>query len=68
MHQRAAVHGLTVVPIPGTRKPGRVAENTAAARITLSGPELALLEPVAGRVAGDRYPDMTFSSAAREEE
>lgn len=68
VHQRAAVHGLTVVPIPGTRKPGRVAENTAAARITLSGPELALLEPVAGRVAGDRYPDMTFSSAAREEE
>lgn len=68
VHQRAAVHGLTVVPIPGTRKPGRVAENTAATRITLSGPELALLEPIAGRVAGDRYPDMTFSSAAREEE
>ncbi|MFD8979637.1 aldo/keto reductase [Streptomyces sp. NPDC059564] len=68
VQQRAAVHGLTVVPIPGTRKPGRVAENTEATRITLSGPELALLEPIAGRVAGDRYPDMTFSSAAREEE
>lgn len=68
VHQRAAVHGLTVVPIPGTRKPGRVAENTAATRITLSGPELARLEPIAGRVAGDRYPDMTFSSAAREQE
>ncbi|GLV97184.1 aldo/keto reductase [Streptomyces lavendulae] len=67
VQQRAAVHGLTVVPIPGTRKPERVAENTAATRITLTGPELALLEPVAGRVAGDRYPDMTFSSAAREE-
>ncbi|MFD9571431.1 aldo/keto reductase [Streptomyces sp. NPDC059982] len=67
VQQRAAVHGLPVVPIPGTRRPGRVAENTAATRITLSGPELALLEPVAGRVAGDRYPDMTFSSAAREE-
>ncbi|MGO4456129.1 aldo/keto reductase [Streptomyces sp. M-16] len=67
VQQRAAVHGLTVVPIPGTRKPERVAENTAATRITLSAPELALLEPIAGRVAGDRYPDMTFSSAAREE-
>ncbi|MEU2828422.1 aldo/keto reductase [Streptomyces lavendulae] len=67
VQQRAAVHGLTVVPIPGTRKPERVAENTAATRITLTGPELALLEPIAGRVAGDRYPDMTFSSAAREE-
>lgn len=67
VQQRAAVHGLTVVPIPGTRKPQRVAENTAATRITLTGPELALLEPIAGLVAGDRYPDMTFSSAAREE-
>ncbi|MEU9001065.1 aldo/keto reductase [Streptomyces sp. NPDC048551] len=67
VQQRAAVHGLPVVPIPGTRRPGRVAENTAATRITLSGPELALLEPIADRVAGDRYPDMTFSSAAREE-
>ncbi|MDH6542057.1 aldo/keto reductase [Streptomyces lavendulae] len=67
VQQRAEVHGLTVVPIPGTRKPERVAENTAATRIALTGPELALLEPIAGRVAGDRYPDMTFSSAAREE-
>ncbi|MFG2617858.1 aldo/keto reductase [Streptomyces sp. NPDC048507] len=67
VQQRAVVHGLPVVPIPGTRRPGRVAENTAATRITLSGPELALLEPIADRVAGDRYPDMTFSSAAREE-
>ncbi|MER7513659.1 aldo/keto reductase [Streptomyces lavendulae] len=67
VQQRAAVHGLTVVPIPGTRKPERVAENTAATRITLTAAELALLEPIAGRVAGDRYPDMTFSSAAREE-
>ncbi|MCX4543725.1 aldo/keto reductase [Streptomyces sp. NBC_01565] len=66
VHQRAAVHGLTVVPIPGTRKPQRLAENAAAARITLSAAELALLEPIAGRVAGDRYPDMTFTSVERE--
>ncbi|MFD0267935.1 aldo/keto reductase [Streptomyces sp. NPDC127106] len=66
VQQRAQVHGLTVVPIPGTRRPERLAENAAATRITLTGPELALLEPVAGRVAGDRYPDMTFTSAARE--
>ncbi|MCX5198048.1 aldo/keto reductase [Streptomyces sp. NBC_00249] len=67
VHQRAQVHGLTVVPIPGTRKPERLAENTAATRITLTGEELALLEPIAGRVAGDRYPDMTSTSAARED-
>ncbi|CAL9411368.1 Aldo-keto reductase IolS [Streptomyces sp. enrichment culture] len=64
--QRAAVHGLPVVPIPGTRKPERVAENTAATRIVLTEEELALLEPIAGKVAGDRYADMAFTSAGRE--
>ncbi|MFI9200521.1 aldo/keto reductase [Streptomyces sp. NPDC053048] len=64
--QRAAVHGLTVVPIPGTRRRSRLEENTAATRIELTAGELASLEPVAGKVAGDRYPDMAFTSAGRE--
>ncbi|WP_406508795.1 aldo/keto reductase [Streptomyces sp. NBC_00212] len=67
VQQRAQVHGLTVVPIPGTRKRTRLLENTGATRITLSAEELALLEPVAGQVAGDRYPDMSSTSAAREQ-
>ncbi|MFE9400741.1 aldo/keto reductase [Streptomyces sp. NPDC006530] len=67
VQQRAQVHGLTVVPIPGTRKRSRLLENTGATRITLSAEELALLEPIAGRVAGDRYPDMSSTSAAREQ-
>jgi len=66
VQQQAAVHDLPVIPIPGTRKPGRVEENTAAARIALTEDELALLEPIAAKVAGDRYPDMTFASAGRE--
>ncbi|CAL9445584.1 Aldo-keto reductase IolS [Streptomyces sp. enrichment culture] len=66
VHQQAAVHGLPVVPIPGTRKPARVEENTAATRITLTEEELALLEPIAGKVAGTRYADMAFTSAGRE--
>ncbi|AQT72341.1 MULTISPECIES: aldo/keto reductase [Streptomyces] len=66
VQQRAAVHGLTVVPIPGTRRAERLRENVAATRITLAPAELALLEPIAAQVAGDRYPDMTFTSAARE--
>lgn len=66
VQQRASVHGLTVVPIPGTRKPGRLAENTAATRITLTAAELALLEPLASRVAGARYPDMALTSDSRE--
>lgn len=66
VQQRAAVHALTVVPIPGTRKRSRLQENAAATRITLTESQLAALEPIAAQVAGDRYPDMTFTSAARE--
>jgi aryl-alcohol dehydrogenase-like predicted oxidoreductase len=66
VQQRAQVHGLTVVPIPGTRKAERVRENAAATRITLSPTELERLEPIAAQVAGDRYPDMSSTSAARE--
>jgi aryl-alcohol dehydrogenase-like predicted oxidoreductase len=64
--QRAAVQGLTVVPIPGTTKRTRVEENTAATRVVLSDAELDVLEPIASKVAGDRYADMSFSSAGRE--
>ncbi|MDN3020492.1 aldo/keto reductase [Streptomyces sp. S.PB5] len=66
VQHQARVHDLTVVPIPGTRKAGRVEENTAATRIELTEEELALLEPIAGKVAGDRYADMAFTSAGRE--
>ncbi|MEU8676188.1 aldo/keto reductase [Streptomyces sp. NPDC048560] len=66
VQQRAEVHDLTVVPIPGTRKRSRLLENVAATRLTLTAQELALLEPIAGQVAGDRYPDMSSTSAARE--
>ncbi|MER5362546.1 aldo/keto reductase [Streptomyces sp. NPDC002785] len=66
VQQRAQVHGLTVVPIPGTRRSSRLLENVGATRLTLTAEELALLEPIAGQVAGDRYPDMSSTSAARE--
>ncbi|MFJ4687922.1 aldo/keto reductase [Streptomyces sp. NPDC088789] len=66
VQRRAAADGLTVVPIPGTRTPQRVEENTAATRIVLTPQETALLEPIARRVAGSRYADMTFTSAGRE--
>ncbi|MET8920941.1 aldo/keto reductase [Streptomyces sp. NPDC003509] len=66
VQQRAQVHGLTVVPIPGTRKRSRLLENTGATRLTLTEQELRSLEPIAGQVAGDRYPDMSSTSAARE--
>ncbi|MFD0419005.1 aldo/keto reductase [Streptomyces sp. NPDC127108] len=66
VQQRAELHDLPVVPIPGTRKRTRLEENTASTRITLTPAELALLDPIAARVSGDRYADMSFSSAGRE--
>ncbi|MEV8403514.1 aldo/keto reductase [Streptomyces niveus] len=51
--------GDDVVPIPGSKRPEHVAENAAAARITLSPGELAALEALvpAAEVAGERYPE-----------
>ncbi|MFG2426783.1 aldo/keto reductase [Streptomyces sp. NPDC048590] len=66
VQQRAEVHGLTVVPIPGTRKRSRLLENVGATRLTLSEQELGQLEPIAAQVAGDRYPDMSNTATARE--
>jgi aryl-alcohol dehydrogenase-like predicted oxidoreductase len=66
VHQQAARRGQTVIPIPGTRRPTRLEENTAATRIELTAAQLAELDTIADRVAGDRYPDMSFTSAARE--
>ncbi|MGK5500078.1 aldo/keto reductase [Streptomyces sp. URMC 125] len=66
VHRQASVHGLEVVPIPGTRRRSRVEENTAATRIELTEEELAALEPIASEVVGGRYADMGFTSAGRE--
>ncbi|MFI6155911.1 aldo/keto reductase [Kitasatospora sp. NPDC051170] len=66
VQQRAEVHGLTVVPIPGTRKRSRLLENAGAVALGLTAEELALLEPVAGKVDGDRYSDMQFTHVGRE--
>ncbi|MFI1967999.1 aldo/keto reductase [Streptomyces cinnamoneus] len=66
VQQQARVHGLTVVPIPGTRRRARLEENTAATRVELTADDLAALEPIAGKVAGDRYSDMSHTSADRE--
>jgi aryl-alcohol dehydrogenase-like predicted oxidoreductase len=66
VQQQASVWGMTVVPIPGTTKRTRVEENTAAARIRLGEPEMAELNTIAEKVAGDRYADMNMASSSRE--
>ncbi|MFJ8049753.1 aldo/keto reductase [Streptomyces luteogriseus] len=66
VQQQATIHDLPVIPIPGTRKPTRVEENTAATGIVLTDEQLDLLDGIAAQVAGTRYADMTFTSAGRE--
>lgn len=66
LHQQTDVHGVAVVPIPGTRKASRLQENLAAVGVTLTADELRQLEPIATQVSGDRYPDMQDTAAARE--
>ncbi|WP_330288760.1 aldo/keto reductase [Streptomyces sp. NBC_00576] len=61
LHHRSAVHGLPVVPIPGTRSPARVEENTAAATLVLGADELAALEPMAAQVSGSRLIGLNFT-------
>jgi len=54
--QRREALGVTVVPIPGTRRRERVEENAAAAELRLTEVELAALEPIGGQVAGAAWP------------
>jgi aryl-alcohol dehydrogenase-like predicted oxidoreductase len=50
--------GDDIVPIPGTRSPERVAQNTAAARVTLTPGDLDRIHRILPRgAAGARYPD-----------
>jgi aryl-alcohol dehydrogenase-like predicted oxidoreductase len=53
--------GDDIVPIPGTKRLGYLAENIAAAQVELSAEDLARIDAVApkGFAGGDRYPDMS---------
>jgi aryl-alcohol dehydrogenase-like predicted oxidoreductase len=52
--------GSDVVPIPGTKRPGRVDENTAATSVILDATDLERLDAAVrpGEVRGDRHWDM----------
>ncbi|HEY5882619.1 MAG TPA: aldo/keto reductase [Nakamurella sp.] len=57
----------SIVPIPGTRRPDRLRENTAATGIPLSADEVADLNGAAARigVAGNRYNDAGMGMVGR---
>ncbi|MDF5890241.1 aldo/keto reductase [Pseudomonas syringae pv. syringae] len=54
LYARSQVHGLTVVPIPGTRKRSRLEENLGALDVQLTQIELANLDRLAESVQGIR--------------
>ena len=47
--------GVPIVPIPGTKRVKWLEQNVAALEVSLTSEELAVLEPLADRVAGARY-------------
>jgi len=59
---------LPVVPIPGTRRPERIAENAAATSIVLAANELRVLDELSTRVVGERsdFDDPNWTSDTRE--
>ncbi len=65
VHQRASVHNISVVPIPGTRRRTRLEENLVAATLMLTAEELADLAPIAAQVAGPRDAGLTLAPVTR---
>ncbi|MFG6084206.1 aldo/keto reductase [Paracoccus litorisediminis] len=54
LYDRARICDVSVIPIPGTRKPARLRENLEATAVVLTTAERAALEPLAGFVQGAR--------------
>ncbi|MFG2022424.1 aldo/keto reductase [Streptomyces sp. NPDC048825] len=55
--------GDDIVPIPGTRSPQRLAENVAAAHVTLTPQDLARVQEILPQgAAGSRYPEAIMPS------
>lgn len=59
--------GVTVVPIPGTRKAHRIDENVTAISLKLSDDSLALLDGIYAGVEGERARDPLYISRGREQ-
>jgi aryl-alcohol dehydrogenase-like predicted oxidoreductase len=55
VHGQGERLGVPVVPIPGTKRIKWLEQNVAALDLTLTPAELAVLDPLGGRVVGARY-------------
>jgi aryl-alcohol dehydrogenase-like predicted oxidoreductase len=52
--------GEMIIPIPGTKRVGRLEENAGAAAVELTQVELSALDALAGIAKGARYLDMSW--------
>jgi aryl-alcohol dehydrogenase-like predicted oxidoreductase len=66
VQRQAPLHGLPVVPIPGTRKRDRIDENLGALALDLSPAQLDALGRASDAVVGSRSADPTWVSQGRE--
>ncbi|SEH73686.1 Predicted oxidoreductase [Mycolicibacterium rutilum] len=66
LRNRADALGVSSVPIPGTRRAARIAENVGSLAVTLTPEQLDALEAAGAAVSGTRFEDMSWVSAGRE--
>lgn len=63
---RAGAFGVTSVPIPGTRRAGRIDENLASLSVALTPAQVATLAAAGDAVSGNRYQNMSSVPDGRE--
>jgi aryl-alcohol dehydrogenase-like predicted oxidoreductase len=66
LRYRADALGVASVPIPGTRRATRVAENLGSLTVTLTPEQLDALDAAGAAVSGNRFEDLSWVSAGRE--
>jgi aryl-alcohol dehydrogenase-like predicted oxidoreductase len=66
LRYRADALNVASVPIPGTRRAERIAENLASLHVTLTAEQLDALDAAGEAVAGRRSTDPAWVSAGRE--
>ena len=57
--------GPHIVPIPGSTRAGRIEENAAAVRVTITDREAADLDTIAAMAVGTRYPEAGMRAVNR---
>src|ERR1700676_3464694 len=67
LRYRADALGVASVPMPGTRRAERVQENLGSLSVTLARAQLDTLDAAAAAVSGNRFADLSWVSAGREQ-